>query len=167
MKFIIYICIFTAVILAKTVPSAIWIQKDISDTLYGSKAAPVQICIASRAGEFKEAVVQHLSDSLSDDFTAVTVTGIKALKSISPASYQVVVIINTCMAWQIDNRVQKFYEKNSDYKNVVMITTSADSEKCGKGRYIPEYVDAVSSASAEENVSDVVAETLALVRSIL
>jgi hypothetical protein len=44
-----------------------------------------------------------------------------------------------------------------------MITTSGDPEKCGKGKHIPEFVDAISSASVNEKVEDVVSEALQLI----
>lgn len=146
--------------ISKTVPSAIWVQKDLSHKTFGDSLSNKKVLIVSREGEFKEKIAENIKDSLISNGVFVQIDGIKLLKDINPDKYSAIVIINTCMSWQIDNKVQNFFKKKKNYKKVVLLTTSGDPVSCGKGRHVPDYVDAISSASVGENVNEKANEIL-------
>ncbi len=159
--------IMTSIIAAKTVPSAFMGHKDVPDSSFGDSAFSKKVLIVARESEFKTELAYKVADSLSKDTIYVEVCGVKKLKKLNPKNYAAIIIINTCLSWQIDNKVQDFFKDNPDYSEVVLLTTSGDPKGCGKGRHVPEYVDAISAASKKENLSAKVDEVLAKVKVFL
>lgn len=144
--------IITSIISAKTVPSAIMGHKDVPDSTFGDSTSTQKILIVSRDSEFKRDIAYTVADSLATDSLFVRVGGVTLLKDLDPKKYSAIIILNTCLSWQIDNKVQDFFKDNPDYSEVVLFTTSGDPKGCGKGRHVPAYVDAISSASVKEDL---------------
>lgn len=159
--------VMTSMIMAKTVPSAFVGHKDVPDSSFGDSTLSLKILIVSRDSEYKRDLAYTAADSLSKKSAFVEVSGVKKLKKLNAQKYTAIIIINTCLSWQIDNKVQRFFKKNPDYLNIVLLTTSADPEGCGKGRHIPEYVDAISAASTRETMATKVEEVLGKVKVFL
>lgn len=156
-----------SIISAKTVPSAFFGHKDIPDSTLGNHSSQKKVLIVARESEFKRNIAHAVADSLASNSIFIIVSGVKKLKEIDPNDYSAIVIINTCLSWQIDNKVQTFFRKYPDYFNIVLLTTTGDPEGCGKGRHVPEYVDAITSASISENFMPKVNEVLKKVREFI
>lgn len=166
-KLLITCMMLVSLVSAKTVPSAFYGHKDISDTTFGNSSAITKVLIVSKESDFKERVAHAIADSLASDSMGIIVGGVRKLKSINPHEFKAIVIINTCLSWQIDNKVQSFFRKNEGYFQVVLITTSADPKGCGRGKHVPDYIDAISSASEKDNFAPTVQEALKQVRLFL
>lgn len=151
-------------IYSNTVPSAVWPQKEAKDREIGKAVAPVKILISAASSDFKDAVFDAVMDSLKNDSTYIKVTGLKKLSSIKPDDWNAVVIANTCMAWQMDNRVQNFLKAHSSYHSFIILTTSGDPDSCGSLKKIPSNVDAISTASVTNAKTKVVQEVLTAIR---
>lgn len=156
-----------AIASAKTVPSAFNGRKDISDTTFGDTTSALKVLVVSKDSDYKERIAHAVADSLVSDSLSVIVGGVRKLKKINPSDFKAIVIINTCLSWQIDNKVQTFFRKNPNYKEVVLLTTSADPDGCGKGRHVPKYVDAITSASKQESFLPAVIEIVQKTRAFL
>lgn len=152
---------------AKTVPSAFYGHKDISDTTFGNTAAATKVLVVSKESDYKKKVAHAVADSLGSNSVGVIVGGVRKLKEINPNDYKAIVIINTCLSWQIDNKVQSFFRKHTGYFQVVLITTTADPDGCGRGKHVPDYIDAISSASEKESFAPTVQEALKQIRVFL
>jgi hypothetical protein len=148
-----------------SVPSAIWPQKDIKEFQVGKSSSQHKILIVATSSAFKDSVIKDFADSIAKgDSVFVSVVGMKKLLEQKIDNWNAVVIANTCMAWQMDNRVQKFIKKNESYKGFVVLTTSGDPKECGSADKIPKGIDAISSASVEDKRTVVVKELLESVR---
>lgn len=156
-----------SVAFTKTVPSALMGHKDVPDSSFGNPIYSTKILVASRKSEFKNRLAYTVADSLSADSIYVEVSGVKKLKNLDIEKYSAIIIINRCLSWQIDNKVQDFFKDYPNYKKVVLVTTSGDPKGCGKGRHVPDYVDAISSASVDENFGSEVNEILLNVRKFV
>ncbi len=167
MKTVSILLLLLVMIQAKSIPSAFARQDDIVPSERGDSSAIGKLLIVSRAGEFKNAIISEVADSLESHSLYIQIEGIRYLKDLDPSAYHSILIINTCMAWQIDNKVQTFLRDNPNYSSLVLLTTSADPVSCGKGRHIPKNIDAISSASASENISPTTAEVLKELRKYL
>lgn len=166
-KLLITTLLFVSIVSAKTVPSAFNGHKDIDDTTFGNTSAATKVLVLSKESDFKEKLAHTIADSLGSDSVGVIVGGVRKLKKINPNDYKAIVIINTCLSWQIDNKVQSFFRKHTGYFQIVLITTSADPKGCGRGKHVPDYVDAISSASEKEDFAPTVQQALKQVRVFL
>lgn len=149
---------------SNTVPSAIWPQNDVKDREISKKGATIKILISAASSNFKDAVINDLTDSLKSDSVFIKVTGLKKISSVKPENWNLIVIINTCMAWQMDNRVQNFIKTYPSYRGFIILTTSGNPDSCGSRNNISSYVDAISSASLTNVKEKVVNQVLAAIR---
>ncbi len=137
-------------------PRAFWPQKDVSQTqMAAADRAPV-VLMASRSSAFKEALVKKLSADLAAREIGVKIVGIGDLKDIRAEDYDAVVLINTCLAWGLDNEVQAFVDRYPRNERMIVVTTS------GEGSWLPpkedSAYDAISSASNLTRVDAVARE---------
>ncbi|MBL8026250.1 MAG: hypothetical protein JNL74_07555 [Fibrobacteres bacterium] len=130
--------------------STFWPKKNFSDTTFGSSEYQKKVLIAGTTSSFRDSLAIALADSLSKDSVFVRITSIKKLKKEKVSDWNAIVIFNTCMAWDIENRAKKFLKANSGYKGFILYTTSGDPVTCCPPEKIPSGVDAISSASVAE-----------------
>lgn len=149
---------------ANTVPSSFWPQKDRTPQEIGAVGSAQRVLIASRTSAFKDSVVNAVIDSLRSDSVYIRVIGIKEVVNEDPEKWTAMLIVNTCMAWQGDNKVQNFLKRHPSYPSFIMLTTSGDSVACGSSKWIPQNVDAVSSASSISHKSAVVENLIGAIR---
>ena len=89
----------------------------------------------------------------------------KQLKKENTGDYGVIVLINTCMAWDWDRNVRSFLKSRKDVHNIIVLTTS------GSGDWVPNKkkwnIDAVASASVKTNTDGVAGEMVLKIKQIL
>ena len=106
------------------------------------------LLIAGDASEFKDSlrpkVVGHYQDQSNID-----VINIKKLKQVNPSDYDVILIMDTCLAWTGFNpSLKAFLSDLQDTHHVVVFMTAGDPD----WEYSFKDIDAITSASRTENV---------------
>jgi hypothetical protein len=133
-------------------PQHYWPQKDIDASDVNIIPRKPTVLIASRASAYKKQLVKELQRELSAAKISHIIIGVSPLEKIGPNDYAVIVIINTCLAWGLDDEVSNFLDSQQSTRNVILYTTSAE------GSWLPEKhgrdFDAISGASVKENVHD-------------
>lgn len=147
--------------------SYFWPQKSLEHREVGSPTAPHALLIGGTGSDFKNAAVQAVVDSLRSDSLHIKVVGVKALRSEDPSAYDAVLVVNTCMGWNMNSRLKKYISSHPDYERFVVLTTSGDPDSCCASHKLPENMDAVSSASVSRKLPAVVDEALGLLRQYL
>lgn len=113
-----------------------------------------KILIASTSSKFKQALVRQLTDAMQADDIYFKIIGLDLLARESAPDYDAVLLINTCMAWDMDQRVKHFLRNNTACEHVIVLTTSGSSQWLPKKR--GAEFDAVSSASQMDHIDDLV-----------
>lgn len=102
--------------------------------------------IASDSSEFKDSIRNRVIQQYQNDGN-IEIVNIKRLKDIDPTDYDVVLIIDTCLAWSGFNpTLNSFLEDNQSKDNVVLFMTAGDPD----WTYSYQGVDAITSASVVE-----------------
>lgn len=139
--------------------------KNTKEFQVGKGSSQHKILIVVTSSPFKDSVIKDLVDSVAKgDSVFVSVVEMKKLLEQKVDNWNAIVIANTCKAWHMDKRVEKFIKKNESYKGFIVLTTSGDPNKCGSADKIPKGIDAISSASVADKRGAVVKELLELVR---
>jgi len=149
-----------------SVPHRLTRKEDVSAREWNDPSARKRVLIASRSSEFKNEVVSELEASLrGEDDVYVKVIGVEALEREDVTPYGAVVLVNTCMAWQMDPAIASFLKEHPDNGRVIVLTTSGDGE--WKPRKKGQAFDTVTSASAEYDPDAVAGQILEKVRRLL
>ncbi|MBD3185132.1 hypothetical protein GF312_22825 [Candidatus Poribacteria bacterium] len=148
-----------------SVPHIIWPQKDIKAKAINEPTYDKKVLIASRSSDFKDVVVKKLVESFKDEKVFIKLIGMENLEEEDGNDYNAVVMLNTCMAWDMDRNVKKFLKKHDDQSNMIILTTSGD------GDWLPkkdgQNFDAISSASKKANIDKAVGDIAAKVQILL
>jgi hypothetical protein len=150
--------VWIAVTAACTAPQHFWPQTDIAYDEINSAALERKLLIASRDSDFKAAIISRVKSAYADQDIYIRLVGIEDLKAEDPRKYTAILIINTCMGWDIDWRVEDFLNRCSDLDSVIVLTTAdgGDSYPQLEGR----QVDAMSSASVPARIDPLAAEII-------
>ena len=159
MKRFLLMTLFTVVIASQTgcfsVPHLVWSKEDVLARQI-TPDAPQAILIASRESEFKEEIITKIVENYQGQNVNIKIIGLSDVIAENPADYRAVLLINTCMSWDMDRKVHSFLKKYPDRDNIIVLTTSGD------GGWLPKKkkrrFDAISSASEMTNVNTVAKE---------
>jgi hypothetical protein len=148
-----------------SVPHMIWPQDDIRGGELNDPDMDQRILVASRRSEYKEALVQRIRGAFTGSDVYVKFTGLGELKNENGREYDAVIMINTCMSWDMDRNVKGFLERYEDRSHMIVLTTSGggDWQPDEEGR---DY-DAISAASEKANLDDVAHEIVAKAEKLL
>ncbi|MEW6669164.1 MAG: hypothetical protein AB1512_28465 [Thermodesulfobacteriota bacterium] len=140
-------------------------QKDLrSSETIGPKDGRV-VLVASRSSEFKRTLVDKLAEALLSAGMAQKTVGVGDLKEIDTSDYDMIVVISTCLGWELDRDVESFLSGKERQANIILVTTSAS------GAWVPDRggrdFDAVSSASKMTTLDGVVRDVIARIQSRL
>jgi hypothetical protein len=125
--------------------------------------AAFDMVVASDSSDFKDAVRSKLINGFKDRANIRVVT-IDQLRQIDPADDDIVVIIDTCMAWGGFNTATKhFLDRLKTPQQVVLMMTAGNPE----WHYRYRDVDAITSASLIDNIPGVVHRLNARINEIL
>ena len=147
--------------------SNLWPQKSFESAEYGPPKSEKRVLLAGTTSDFRDAVAQALVDSLVADSAHVETGAFKHLNNRDPSEWGSIVVFNTCIGWDIENRAREFITSHPDYRGFVLFTTSGDPDSCCSSSKLPKGIDAVSSGSVEAKKPAVIDTILREVRAIL
>lgn len=113
--------------------------------------AKFDLVIAGDSSEYKDKIREELISKYKESAT-IAVINIEDLETISGDSYDVILIMDTCMAWGAFNpSVNNYLDKATKKDNIVLFMTAGDPEL----EYSYQDVDAITSASVIGNKDEV------------
>jgi hypothetical protein len=119
----------------------------VTETRLSHENPQFSMIIASDSSEFKDSIRNRVIQQYQKDGN-IEIVNIKRLKDIDPTDYDVVLILDTCLAWSGFNpALNAFLEDNQSKDNVVLFMTAGDADWA----YSYQGVDAITSASIVEN----------------
>jgi len=148
-----------------TAPQYFWPQSDIEFYEINEKTLENKILIASRKSEFKNAIVMKIQEAFLEKAVYIRIIGVENLKNEDAKQYSAVLIINTCMGWKIDRKVEAFLNKYGELNSIIVLTTSDGGDILPdiKGRQI----DAISSASVKERIDPIAEDIITKIDKLL
>jgi hypothetical protein len=109
-----------------------------------------KIVIASDQSDFKDAIRGMLVEKYKKS-SSIEIVNIEDLEKIDEKNYDVVVILDTCMAWSRFNPSLKSFIDRKKEKNTVLFISAGDPD----WKYSYKGVDAITSASEMELKDDI------------
>ncbi|MCU0608696.1 MAG: hypothetical protein MUF22_02880 [Chitinispirillaceae bacterium] len=147
--------------------SSVWPQKNMASHSAGDPTSNKRVLIAGLSSPFKDTIASRIVDSLNNDGVYVRLINLKDLNKEDPNKWAAVLIINTCIAWDMDSKAKKFVKKYPDYSGFITLIASGDPDGCGDGKKLPKNIDAIASASQADKIPALVSQFLALLRQKL
>lgn len=148
-----------------SVPHMILPQKDIESANLNEPGLDKKILVASRYSDFKQEILEKIKMAFLDKSVYIKFIGLGQIEKENADQYNAVVMINTCMSWDMDRNVHGFLKRYKDHSNMIILTTSGD------GNWLPKMkgrnFDAISSASKKAKVDQIVDEIIAKINSRL
>ena len=147
------------------VPRLIWPQSDIKASELNTSAGEKNVLVASRTSAFKDAVVARIGDAFRDEPVHVKFIGLDDLDKEDAAKYDALVLIDTCIAWGLDRKVDAFLGRNKAAHNIIVLTTSGD------GKWVPKKdgrnFDAIATASQQASVDKIAGSIIDKIKTLL
>jgi hypothetical protein len=141
-----------------SVPHRVLPQKDIQPGEINEPTLDKRVLIASRFSEFKQEIIDRIKEVYQDKPVYLKIIGLEDVKKEDANTYSAVVLINKCMAWQMDRNVNAYLKRYDGHKNFIVFTTSGD------GNWLPKMeernFDAISSASEIAKVDEVASQII-------
>ena len=146
-KYFSVICIIVLVFTASC-------TRNVKESRIITENARLNFVFASDASEFKDSIRNKLIARYKDQCN-IDIVNIGKLKDIRTENYDVVLIMDTCMAWSTFNpSLKSFLENQTNHNNIVLFMTANDLD----WEYRYKGVDAITSASEIENEESVYLE---------
>ncbi|MBN2600814.1 MAG: hypothetical protein JXR87_02355 [Candidatus Marinimicrobia bacterium] len=147
-----------------SVPHLIWPQEDVIARQIQIEEAK-RILIAARQSDFKEEIINAIIEKYNGTQIAVKIIGLNDIGQESPENYKAVIVLNTCMSWDMDRNVNSFLKAYPNSDNIIILTTSGD------GGWLPKkkgrQFDAISSASKIADVDKISKEIIEKINHLL
>jgi hypothetical protein len=148
-----------------SIPRHVWQEDDVEVSEVNDPASAKRVLVASGESDFKESVIARVRAALEDQGVYLNVIGLSELEAQSVESYDAVVLLNRCVAWGMDPRVDGFLKDLESYETTIVLTTSGD------GNWLPDTrersFDAISAASRSAHVDETAGEILSRVLALL
>jgi hypothetical protein len=148
-----------------SVPHRVLPHKDIQPSELNQPSLDKKILVASRSSEFKQAIVDKIKEAFQEKPVYVKFIGVREIKKEDAAQYHAIVMINTCMSWDMDRSVHGFLDRYKDHSNMIVLTTSGD------GGWLPKMkgrnFDAISSASKKVKIDEVANKIIDRINSLI
>lgn len=110
-----------------------------------------KLLLATQGSEFKNTVTQAIVDYYKSDSVFIKIIDVSALKEISPADYDAIMVMHTWEYEKPPTAVTTFIERTSSSQhNIVVVTTS------GPGTSKMEEVDAITGESILDDAPQIV-----------
>lgn len=144
---------------------ALWgcAPKMVKTVEFGDPQTTLRVLIATEQSEFKQAVTAKLISGFENGSLFFKIIDLRNLETERVEAYTTVVIMNTCVAWNLNPRVKTFLETTPAGEKVIVLTTAGDpgwqAETAG--------VDAFTSASSPADVTRVAEQLRTRIRSII
>lgn len=121
--------------------------RGVNETRLSHEDSSFSMIIASDSSEFKDSIRERVIEKYRNE-ASFEIVNIKKLNKIDPMDYDVVLIMDTCLAWSGFNpSLNAFLEDNDSKDNIVLFMTAGDPD----WEYSYQGVDAITSASVVEN----------------
>ena len=148
-----------------SVPHRVLPHKDIQPSELHESSLDQKVLVAARSSEFKQAIVDKIKEAFQDKPVFVKFIGLGEIKKEKAEQYNAIVMINTCMSWDMDRSVHGFLDQHEDHSNMIVLTTSGD------GDWLPKMkgrnFDAISSASKKANVEEIANQIIEKINALL
>jgi len=119
----------------------------VKETRLSHEEPAFSMIIASDSSAFKDSIRNRIIHRYQNEGT-IDVVNIKKLNLIDPMDYDVVLIMDTTLAWSGFNPSLNTFLEDNEYKdNIVLFMTAGDPD----WKYSYQGVDAITSASVLEN----------------
>ena len=129
-------------------------QTDIAHLELGDSAAPRRVLIAGTTSEFKQGIVDRLTERLGAQDYYVRLIGLDRLPETDHSAFGAVLLICEYRAGRIDRRVRRFVEQNPTDPNVIVFCTTGSENSTPRFGEPDVEVDVVSSASQQDLVGE-------------
>lgn len=140
------------IIIALTLLLTASCTRNVKEMKLVNENAKFTLIIAGDSSEYKDAIREELISKYTET-AGIEVMDIEYLDTISEESYDVILIMDTCMAWGAFNpTVNRYLESAGNKDNIVLFMTVGDPEL----EYSHEGVDAITSASVIEDKDAVI-----------
>ena len=140
--------------------------KNIRETEVGPAEAKSKILIAAYYSDFKNTVTQGLVDRFKNK-AKITVVPLEKIEKVDPYQYDVLVVIDALMAWQMFNPWTRSFiqrlEDPKEKKKLILFLTAADPKK----NYKFIDVDCITAASQVNKEGEIVEEISARINSMI
>ncbi len=131
---------------------------DVADSFQvGENTATNRVLIATQGSEFKDAVVDGVVKSMSNQSVYLKIIDVAGLNTVDASQWDAVVVLHTWEKWEPPSAVETFMARWHSKDNFVVLATS------GSGDEKIEGVDAIATAS---RMAEVPERVVALVRRI-
>jgi hypothetical protein len=117
----------------------------------GNKASDIRVLFAVESSDFKDELLEKVVAGLDSD-VYIKITDIGNLPEEKTEDYNAVVIFTVKRVFSINRKASDFIKNTSEPDKIIIYFTEAGSSRIPKSL---EDVDAVSSASQKENISDI------------
>ncbi len=119
------------------------------------------LLIATQGSSYKDSLTILLVKYFKEKPVNIHVIDIKELKTITPSDWDAICLIHTWEMWSAPKVVRKFIKKNKSLAQLVVHTTSGDSEEKMLG------VDAITGASVLTDLTVVAQQLIDRLDSLL
>lgn len=147
------------------VPRRTWPQGDIQESELHEPALEKKVLVASRSSDFKNEVIAVIRKAFENEPVYMKFIGMDQLDREEGRVYSAVVLISTCIAWQLDPDVNRFLDRNKDMESIIVFTTS------GGGDWVPDkkgrQFDAISSASKQADAGAIAGRIVDMIHKLL
>jgi len=140
-------------------------QSDIGAREVNQPSMDERVLVASRSSEFKNALVARIEEAYADRTVYVKLIGLSELEGEDASQYAAVVLINTCMFWELDPDVKAFLDRHENHANMIVITTAGNPE--WEAEREGRDFDAISSASQMSEVEDLSGQVVEMIGRLL
>jgi menaquinone-dependent protoporphyrinogen IX oxidase len=140
--------------------------KNIRETEVGPAEAKNKILIAAYYSDFKNTVTQGLVDRFKNK-AKITVVPLEKIGKVDPYQYNVLVVIDALMAWQMFNPWTKSFVQKlnnpEEKKKLILFLTAGNPKK----NYKFSDVDCITAASQANKEGEILEEISARINSML
>lgn len=148
-----------------SVPHRVLPHKDIQPSELHEPTLDKKVLVAARSSEFKQAIVEKIKEAFQEKSVYVKFIGLGEIKQEQAEQFNAVVLINTCMSWDMDRNVHGFLKQYKDYRNMIIVTTS------GGGDWLPKKkgrnFDAISCASKKATVDELANQIIDKINALI
>lgn len=167
-KFYAWLFIVLIVILFQlhcSVPHRVLPHKDIQPGELNEPSLDKKVLVAARSSEFKQAIVEKIRAAFQDRPVYIKFIGLGEIDQEKAEHYHAIVMINTCMSWDMDRSVHGFLDRYKDHRNMIVLTTSGD------GNWLPKMkgrnFDAISGASKKTKIEEVAGQIIDIINMLI
>lgn len=122
--------------------------KMVKTVAIGDPRAALRVLISSESSDFKQAVIEQVVAGYDKRDLYFRITDLQNLADETAADYTAVIIINSCVAWQLNPRANAFINQAGSLERIILLTTAGNQDwQAGVAG-----VDAITAASLPADI---------------